>query len=251
MKQKNSSALRGFALLALWLLAGCGTANQLPSSSSQTGGPSGGQVRPMWTCEPVSNASNFNGTAIAPGSWIWFSSVFSEPGYSGSDNIYITNSTITFTANGTTYSIAVPDSDVWLASGNSVSLNEYNNAGWFMSAPPGTSGNDFLGGASYYTAAGLPGGINPVTWSATFHSSSGHKINWQWAAAVYTQFNGTYQSLAVKPLDDNHYAPYNSDHAGTPENYKGYVTGGARGGGGSNYTGSYSGTVGVTPCLAN
>jgi hypothetical protein len=40
----------------------------------------------------------------------------------------------------------------------------------------------------------------------------------------------------------------NSDHAGTPENFKPFVIGGARGGGGSNYTGLYSGTGKVTPC---
>ena len=34
----------------------------------------------------------------------------------------------------------------------------------------------------------------------------------------------------------------NGDQAGTPENVKQYVVGGARGGGGSNFTGSYSST---------
>jgi hypothetical protein len=52
----------------------------------------------------------------------------------------------------------------------------------------------------------------------------------------------------VKPVDDNKASAYkNSDHAGTPESFKAFVTGGARGGGGSNYTGSWSGTDGVTP----
>ena len=45
----------------------------------------------------------------------------------------------------------------------------------------------------------------------------------------------------------------NSDHAGTPANFKSNamngvtVIGGATGGGGSNYTGGYSGTVTVGP----
>jgi hypothetical protein len=53
-----------------------------------------------------------------------------------------------------------------------------------------------------------------------------------------------YTGLGVKPVDDNDASIYthNADHAGTPENFKPYVIGGARGGGGSNYTGSYSGT---------
>jgi hypothetical protein len=74
-------------------------------------------------------------------------------------------------------------------------------------------------------------------------------LNWKWAAAVYTSFNSDYNALGVKPVDDNKASQYkNSDHAGTPENYKQFVTGGARGGGGSNYTGSLSGTESVGPC---
>ena len=60
---------------------------------------------------------------------------------------------------------------------------------------------------------------------------------------VYTTFDTTYNELGVKPVDDNQASQYkNSDHAGTPENFKAYVIGGATGGGGSNFTGSYSGT---------
>ena len=37
----------------------------------------------------------------------------------------------------------------------------------------------------------------------------------------------------------------NRDNAGTPENYKAYVIPGARGKGGKNYTGSYSGEADI------
>jgi hypothetical protein len=75
-------------------------------------------------------------------------------------------------------------------------------------------------------------------------------INWQWAAAVYTNFSTDHSMLGVKAVDDNQddCVTQNSDHAGTPELYKSFVIGGARGGGGSNYTGSYSGTGSVGPC---
>jgi len=73
------------------------------------------------------------------------------------------------------------------------------------------------------------------------------KVNWQWAAAVYTNFSSDYSLLGVKPVDDNKKNPYlNSDHAGTPENFKPFVIGGATGGGGSNYTGDYSATKSFT-----
>jgi hypothetical protein len=57
--------------------------------------------------------------------------------------------------------------------------------------------------------------------------------------------------VGVKPLDANTGTAYaNSDHAGTPENFRTFVTGGTRGGGGSNFTGSYSATAHVVPGVA-
>jgi hypothetical protein len=77
----------------------------------------------------------------------------------------------------------------------------------------------------------------------------GVTVQWQWAAAVYPNFSTGYNTLGVKPVDDNKASQYqNSDHAGTPETFKSFVTGGARGGGGSNYTGSYSATGSTIPC---
>ena len=87
-----------------------------------------------------------------------------------------------------------------------------------------------------------------------FSLTPGLKVQWQWAASVYhnATFAADYNLLGVKPVDDNHTSLYlNSDHAGTPENFKSDVTGGARGGGGSNFTGSYSGTASSVPAPAN
>jgi len=109
-----------------------------------------------------------------------------------------------------------------------------------------------LSGLSFHVPSqGLPGGINPVSWSGTFITdTTGVNVNWAWAAVVYTTFNADHSMLDVKATDDNHddCVTQNSDHAGTPELYKSNVIGGARGGGGSNYTGSLSGTQGVAPC---
>jgi hypothetical protein len=110
--------------------------------------------------------------------------------------------------------------------------------------PSGIGGNTFFSALSYLVPALIPGGLNPVTWSGTISSDTpGVTIQWQWAAAVYTNFSSNYSALGVKPVDDKTLSQYqNSDHAGTPENFKQFVIGGARGGGGSNFTGSYSGT---------
>jgi hypothetical protein len=112
----------------------------------------------------------------------------------------------------------------------------------------GLAGNTFFSAVWYLVPANFPTGLNPVTWSGTITSDTpGVTVNWQWGAAVYTSFNSSYAALGVKPVDDTDASMYhNADHAGTPENFKQYVIGGARGGGGSNYTGSYSGTGGVT-----
>ncbi len=122
---------------------------------------------------------------------------------------------------------------------------------WVTTVPsPPLAGNTFFSAFGYLVPANLPGGIKNVTWTGTISTATPVvSVLWQWAAAVYTNFNSDYNLLGVKPVDANVQNPYlNSDHAGTPENFKSFVTGGARGGGGSNYTGSYSGTDRVGPC---
>ena len=87
----------------------------------------------------------------------------------------------------------------------------------------------------------LPGGISP-TWSGTFQADTpGLTVNWQWGAAVYTQFSSDNNALGVKPVDGSLLSVYhNSDHAGAPESFRSAVTAGARGSGGTNYTGTPS-----------
>jgi hypothetical protein len=199
-------------------------------------------------CAPISSSANFNGTAIAPGSWIWFSSVVSVPGYKGTLQVEMTKSQITFSDGSRIYTIDGPAMTFALTDGDGAHLT-FKTSRFRLKAPNGTAGNDFLNGIAYQTTSGLPGGIQNVTWSAKFYSTSKQQINWQWGAAVYTTFTNAYGQLGVKALDDNHYPPYNADDAGTPEAFKQYVTGGATGGGGSNYTGGLSGTTKITPCL--
>ena len=115
--------------------------------------------------------------------------------------------------------------------------------------PFGLPGNTFFTGAAFPVTTALPGGIKNVTWSGRIISDApGVAVQWQWAAAVYSSF-GDLDSLGVKPVDDNKASVYkNSDHAGTPESVRQLVVSGARGGGGSNFTGSYSGTVKTGVC---
>jgi len=149
------------------------------------------------------------------------------------------------------FTLSVPDASVTFDPAATTATTTFTGGMWVTRVPSShLAGNTFLSGLSYQLPANLPGGINPVTWSGTVNiDTPGVSFNWQWAAAVYTSFSSNYNALGVKPVDDNKASQYqNSDHAGTPENFKSFVIGGSRGGGGSNYTGSLSGTVRVGPC---
>jgi len=109
--------------------------------------------------------------------------------------------------------------------------------------PSSYTGNVFVTGVSYPVTAAISGGIKGVSWNGLCRSDKGSlTAKWQWSASVYTQFAAD-GSLGVKPVDSSTLSQYkNSDHAGTPESYKQYLTAGACGTGGTNYTGTY-GTV--------
>jgi hypothetical protein len=197
----------------------------------------------------VSIASNFNGTAVGAGNYIWFNSVLDVTGLGSSPvTIRFFNQTVT----SASFTLTVPDAVVTFDPLATTATTTFTGGQWVTRVPSsGLAGNTFLSGLAYQLPGNLPGGLNPVTWSGTFVSdTAGVQVKWKWAAAAYGNFSTNYNLLGVKPVDDNHASQYqNSDHAGTPENFKAYVIGGARGSGGSNYTGGYSGTKSVTPCV--
>ena len=163
----------------------------------------------------------------------------------------LTKDTIAFTANGASTTVAVPNGVVTLSPAVTTATTSFDAATntWETMLPMKFSGNGFLDGVAVPLSAPLPGGIKNVTWEGQFTSDTpGISVNWQWSSAVYTNFGSDYNTLNVKPVDDNHVSTYqNSHHAGTPEAFLPYVIGGATGGGGSNFTGSLSSTQSVTP----
>lgn len=246
--------LRLGALALSAAVAGCGGAGtSVPSSMAGLGPASRSGVTPLKAppvCTAVSITAKFNGTAIAAGSWIWFSSVFHPNNYVG--RFHMADSHITFSEGSTNYDIKTPGSRISLHTKPGLHLNwAAKNDIWWLMVPNNTSGNDFLNAVAWQVPAPGLAGNESVTWSAKFYSKGTQQILWQWAAAVYSQldnFPPNYNMIGAKPLDDNHYPPMNSDHAGTPENEKQYVIAGATGGGGGNYTGGYSSTLAFTPC---
>jgi hypothetical protein len=199
--------------------------------------------------------SNFNGTAIPAGDYVWFSAVAKVNGVGSNPvTLDIDSQTISFTSDGTSYTLNVPDSEITLdpALNNQtgVANTSFGSGGWSVTTPSNFSGNVFISGLGWQAVNGLAGGsVQNITWSGDFTTNTpGINVHWQWGAAVYTQFTTNMSGVQLKTVDDNHEDVYqNSDHAGTPENFKSFVIGGARGGGGSNWTGSYSATASVQP----
>ena len=134
--------------------------------------------------------SNFNGTAIPAGDYLWFSSVAKVSGLGTTPaTVHVTDQTISFTANGTQYSLDVPDSTIVFDPANTSASADFTG-GWQVASPSSFSGNVFLSGLSYQLTSRLPGGVKNVVWSGDFTSdTAGLKINWQWAAAAYSQFS--------------------------------------------------------------
>jgi hypothetical protein len=194
--------------------------------------------------------SDFNGTPIPGNSYIWFNSVLHLSGCVPTTpfTTSIRHARIDFTAAGTKYNLSVPDAVITFDS-TAKATTTFSNGGFVTETNPSFSGNTFLAGLAFRVpATGLPGGIKPVSWTADFSASNPSvAIHWQWAAAGYTSLSTSYNTLGVKPTDAPSASLYlNSDHAGTAEAYKSFVIGGARGGGGSNATGSYSGTANIS-----
>jgi hypothetical protein len=199
----------------------------------------------------------FNGTPIPAGSTVWFNAVFQTTGQKITKLTHLTfyNQSIQI---GSDTPMHVPDGVITFdpsAAWASTSFDAVNNR-WNTTLPTyNLAAKNWLSGMPVQMPMGLVGSTAPVTWCGQFASdSSTIALGWQWAAAVYSS-NSTFtyfdpnnptdlNYIGVKAVDDNkaNINYKNSDHAGTPENDLKFVIGGARGGGGNNFTGGYIGS---------
>ena len=212
--------------------------------------------------------------SIQAGNFIWFDAVVNNVAglpSSGQVKLYLTNSTISFTAGSLTYNLPVPNAVITFNSsgGLGTTFSTTSNR-WSTSVPKSSlTGNTFVSGVAVpVPVGGFPGGIQNVKWSASFSTDTpGVTLQWQWGAAVYTSFNNCYafqnsnssntcynttstgNVLGVNAEDGSADA-YGTDPAGTPETYKASVIFGATGGGLTNYTGYFSSGAGVVPTVA-
>ena len=218
-----------------------------------------------------STVTNSGGTAIhydtnlpniQAGNYIWFSAVANNVNNLGSSQVklYLTNSTISFTAGGTPYTVQVPNALVTFnsaAARSPMTSYDLTNNRWSTLVPSNSlTGNTFVAGVAFQVPSNFPSGIQNVTWSTSFSTDTpGLTLQWQWGAAVYNSLSTAYATgannnvLGVNPEDGS--ADTNgSDLAGTPEADKSSVVFGGTGGGLTNYTGYLSSGAGVVPTIA-
>jgi hypothetical protein len=205
------------------------------------------------TCTGVSNAitSNFNGTSISPTNYLWFSANLSATGIpSTGTTIYVKSQTVKIVSANGTFTYNIPNGKIIFSPSASCSTTTFDGTQWITTVPLAGSDEIFFAGLGVKVGVDVKA-ANPVTWSGIFTAdNTGVAIKWKWSTAVYKtdMSQAQYNSIGVKPAHTSACSYANSDHAGTPENKKTYVTGGARGGGGSDWTGSWSGTGAVTLC---
>lgn len=203
-------------------------------TSNGTGG--GGTSGKSTTSSITANFAN----AVSAGNTLWLSDstkVTALPPKGAT--IMFTNQTVTI---GTT-TISLPDAEVYYSPYATTATTTWDpvNNEWDAVVPKSLGGNIFASGLGYVVPTAIAKGTK-VTWSATISTDTPKvTVAWQWAAAAYTSFNSDPSQLGIKPCDDGKASVYASgDKAGTPENYKSYVTAGGMGAGGSNYTGNFT-----------
>jgi serine protease AprX len=191
-----------------------------------------------------SKTDKFNSDRIWAGTTIWFSSIVKVAGLDEVPaHFRYTDATIEFTADGVDYSIPVPDAQIEFVPGLTLSTTSYDPEAerWVTKVPAKYNKEIFLSGVGFEVPVNLPGDIKDVTWSGRMTTDTPDAdVDMKWAAAVYWSFNDNYNYLNVKPINDDKLNPYrNNDPAGTPERYRYYVIGGARGNG-DKYVGDYT-----------
>lgn len=199
-------------------------------------------------------SSDFRNVGVAGGSYLWFNSIFKVKDVT-KKKITVTffQSSVQFqykdsSSHLVTVNQTMPDAKIVIdpsVTTASTSFDDVDNV-WITTVPLDLDDAAFLTGIPWLVpAGGIPADIEPISWCGTFASdTAGVDIGWRWAAAAYSSFSSNNAVLGVKPMFADHDNPgSNHDLAGTPENFKQFVVRGARGNGGTNYTGTYSRSV--------
>jgi uncharacterized repeat protein (TIGR01451 family) len=250
--QSSVAPGQGFVFTAKFVVSqtnGCLTNTATATGTPPTGTPvtsTSTTVAVVTTkCSTRTICGNFN-SQNPYGGWVWCNAhVSANPGKKCT--VYCQNASVTLTCNdGKTYTYPVPDCQINFSPNCSTGSCSFDGTKWTTTLPCNGDDEIFLSGC------GIPwqsdfANCHQVCWTGTFCSDTpGTSCNWQWSAACYNTDLSNCGSVSVKPCHQTYCGYPGGDHAGTPENCKSYVQGGACGGGGSNYTGSWSSTDSFT-----
>lgn len=193
-------------------------------------------------------SATFNNNAINPGSTIWFSAVANIT-YTG--NYPVTIRFINQNINAAGINIAPANAKLIITNAVSQASTVFTGGEWVTTAPPNLSGNYFVSGHAFPVTTAIAANLASVKWKGIWTSSSSclTTLHWKWSAATYSSMTTSNASINVQPVDDITASPYyNSDFAGTPENFKNLCIPGALSTGSPNFVGTYTLVANRQPC---
>ena len=144
-------------------------------------------------CPSTAISADFNQIVIDGGKSIWFNSSFRVIGGDGSPVTFSTHGgKVTFSDGVTSYVVPIPDAMITFSASATQATTTFGAGHWTTIVPAGFADDVFLAGAKFTVpAGGLPGSINPVTWTTNIQSDKpGVVIHWEWAAAVFGSLPG-------------------------------------------------------------
>jgi WD40 repeat protein len=151
--------------------------------------------------------ANFAGKDVRHCANIWFSSTVKAEGIAASGTrIYLRNSRIRFTADGTQYAVGGPNGMITFSADVKnpsttfdPARNEYRTV-----VPVSFTGRVFQAGMLFFapTEVGLKRRAGEAVWEAEFYSDTpGVTLTWQWEARAYWGGTASYQQITVEPTD--------------------------------------------------
>jgi len=202
-------------------------------------------IPPSGTAIP-GNPVSWNGFTAPAGSVVWINAHLDPKNVPTNTITTVAFTGVTLVVNSTTY--ALPNGTVVFDPTVSTPMTVVNPDGsWTTTVNPATSGDIFFDGQAIPVDSNMQnGGHGNTTSTLSFSTNSTDNaldFSWQWSAAVYTSWPGN-AAANIEPVQAN------GLHAGAPQNTAVQKTliQGPRGGGGSNFTGSWSGTgTGICP----
>lgn len=210
-----------------------------------------GTFKPIETNALSCIEADFDDVCITASNYLWFTSSIQTPSSRNSSfTVHIFDQTIQLSVDNTNIILNVPEAYVIFSNGVATATTTFSNGVWITITKPGLSGNTFASGLQWQIPFDLNSRVgniwgrdrddghsrfrrhvNTATWCARFAiDKPGIAVQWQWGAVVHSSMNTNCNTLGIKPCDDDHSSGWrNSDPAGCCENFKSFLTCGARG----------------------